>query len=55
MSLQGSDALNRIFQELKQAKNQDLRNRASLELNSQIATASRGMVIKSVQDIADLV
>lgn len=55
MSVQGSDALIRTFQELKQAKNQDLRNRASLELNSLIATASRGKVIASTLGIADFV
>jgi len=42
MSLQGSEALSRTFQELK-SKNQDIRLKASYDLSSLIVSAARGM------------
>jgi len=42
MSLQGSEALSRTFQELK-SKNQDTRLKASYDLYSLIVSAARGI------------
>jgi len=42
MSLQGSEALSRTFQELK-SKNQDIRLKASYDLYSLIVSAARGI------------
>lgn len=53
MALPRHEALNRTFQELKQAKNQDLRSRAAHELYGQISAAYKGKANHSTTITAD--